>query len=236
MKTAVERHAVATAPFDRPEEYDAILSRGIRLSGEGKLFFIEGRLADMRRRLPAGWAPRRILDFGCGTGDTTAALKRVFPAAYVVGLDAAATALASARAAHASAGVTFADVGSLGASQAFDLCYVNGVFHHIAPAERLSAAAMIREALTPRGLLVLFENNPWNPGTRMVMSRIAFDRNAQTLTVFEARRLLYAAGFRTCSAGRFLFYFPNALRVLRVVEPWLVRVPLGAQYWVMAAK
>ncbi|HXT51169.1 MAG TPA: class I SAM-dependent methyltransferase, partial [Thermoanaerobaculia bacterium] len=59
--------------FARGDEYDAMLATGIRLSGEEKPFFIDGRLTSLFRALPAGWRPRRILDFGCGTGDTAGA-------------------------------------------------------------------------------------------------------------------------------------------------------------------
>jgi len=222
--------------FERPSEYDAMLTRGIKLSGEGKQFFIEGRLSDLGSQLPAGFRPRRILDFGCGTGDTTAALQRRFPASDIVGVDSADSALDVARGAYGSARVTFRDVATLGSAGVFDLCYVNGVFHHIEPADRLAAAMSIRDALAPGGLLALFENNPWNPGTRMVMKRIPFDRDAQPLNVVELRRLLRAAGFEARHQGRFLFYFPKPLSPLRSIERWLVRIPLGAQYWILAAK
>ncbi len=234
--TASDRTVDAAAPFDRADEYDDLLARGVRLSGEAKPFFIDGRLADLRAQLPLTCAPDRILDFGCGTGETTAALSRLFPSSVVVGVDTAERALEAARTTHGSSRVTFHTLESHRASDRFDVCYVNGVFHHIAPAERLAAAAWIWNALEPGGVLALFENNPWNPGTRMVMKRIPFDRDARTLSVIETRRLLRTAGFRSCGGGRFLFYFPHALRALRVIEPWLVRVPFGAQYWVMAVK
>src|SRR5437870_1900508 len=54
----------------------------------------------------------------------------------------------------------------------FDLCYCNGVFHHIPPHERLGAARLIFRSLARGGHFALFENNPLNPGTRMVMRRI----------------------------------------------------------------
>jgi len=34
----------------------------------------------------------------------------------------------------------------------YDLCYSNGVFHQIAPPERLRAAGLVRDALAPRAL------------------------------------------------------------------------------------
>ena len=222
--------------FDQAAEYDAMLAQGIQLSGEEKGFFIDGRLADLRCQLPPEFAPHRILDFGCGIGDTSAALGRLFPAAEVVGVDAADAALESARRTHGSPQVTFRQVRSLAAADRFDLCYINGVFHHIEPDERPAVLGTIRRALRDGALIALFENNPWNPGTRLVMKRIPFDRDAQPFNVVEARRLLRTAGFRIRGVGRFLFYFPRPLRALRAVEPWLVRLPLGAQYWVMGEK
>src|SRR6059036_11455 len=50
-----------------------------------------------------------------------------------------------------------------------------------------------------------WENNPWNPGTRLVMSRIPFDRDAVPLSPPEVRRLVLTAGFRLEQAIRFLF-------------------------------
>ncbi len=222
--------------FEDPAVYDAQLTEGIRLSGEDKRFFIDGRLADLRGQLPSSWAPSRILDFGCGTGDTTAALHACYPTATVIGVDVAGAALDWARRNYASPTVTFADIDALPSIADIDLCYVNGVFHHIVPSERPAAVASILRALRPGGILALFENNPWNPGTKMVMRRIPFDRDAQTLSVLEARRLLLSSGFRTCTRGRFLFYFPRPLQFLRPIERVFTRLPLGAQYWLLAVK
>src|ERR1043165_3324565 len=61
------------AEFDEfAADYDAALKRGLALSGESKGFFIEGRLRFLRQCLVGlGVAlPEKVLDFGCGTGDT----------------------------------------------------------------------------------------------------------------------------------------------------------------------
>jgi len=68
------------------------------------------------------------------------------------------------------------------------------------------------------------------------MSRIPFDRDAQTLSFGETRKLIKSGGFQVAQAARFLFYFPRALAFLRVFEPALVRLPLGAQYCVLGTK
>ena len=68
------------------------------------------------------------------------------------------------------------------------------------------------------------------------MSRIPFDRDAIPLSSPEVRRLLLTAGFRLEQPIRFLFYFPRALSVFRALEPWLVLMPLGAQYYALGRR
>ena len=222
--------------FDRAREYDAMLHRGLKLSGEDKTFFQRGRLADLADQLRGSPPPRRILDFGCGLGDTTALLAELFPAAQLVGCDTAEAALEHAREHVPGGRVSFRPVEEAAADGSFDLCYVNGVFHHIPPEQRDDACRLVRGCLAPGGHFAFFENNPWNPGTRLVMSRIEFDRDAQTLTPPQARRLLIGNGFEIPGRTRYLFFFPRFLSGLRRLEPRLVHRPLGAQYWLLARR
>jgi SAM-dependent methyltransferase len=220
--------------FDLSEQYEEMLRMGVSLSGEDPAYFMRARIADLARCLPAHWKPSRILDFGCGTGESSAHLAEKFPGATVVGVDTAAPAIELATRRHAAANVRFGSMEALANEASFQLCYVNGVFHHIEPARRLEAVRAIRNALSPNGYFALFENNPWNPGTRMVMRRIPFDRDAKTLSYLETKRLLREGGFTISHPVRFLFYFPRALAPLRVLEPALLHFPFGAQYCVVA--
>jgi len=221
--------------FDLSNEYSQMLNQGIRLSGESQEFFIRGRLDSLQSHLPADFTVRRVLDFGCGIGTATAHLAARFPHAEVVGVDTSGNALEHALEHHGSDRVRFRTLAGLSDEGAFDLCYVNGVFHHIGPGSRTGAIQNIHRALRSGGRLALFENNPWNPGTRLVMSRIPFDRDAIPLSPLETKRLVRAGGFtRPCEAWS-LFYFPRPLGFLRFTEGALSRLPLGAQYCVLAA-
>ncbi len=195
-----------------------------------------GELIVSNHRLPADFAVRRILDFGCGIGTATAHLAERFPRAEIVGVDTSENALDYAQEHYGSERVRFGGITQLPNEGDFDLCHVNGVFHHIEPKSRIGAVQNIYRALRARGYLALFENNPWNPGTRLVMSRIPFDRDAITLSPPEARHLVRAGGFTQSAASWSLFYFPRPLGFLRFTERALSHVPLGAQYCVLAAK
>jgi SAM-dependent methyltransferase len=222
--------------FDLSEQYEEMLRMGVSLSGEDPAYFMRGRIDDLAERLPAGWKPNRILDFGCGTGESSAYLADKFPEASVMGVDTSASAVDLARKRHGAAHIQFGPMEQLQDERQFQLCYVNGVFHHIEPSRRLEAVQGIFKALSPGGYFALFENNPWNPGTQMVMSRIPFDRDAQTLSYLATQKLVKAAGFELARATRFLFYFPRSLGTLRGLETFLHGVPLGAQYYVLGVK
>lgn len=220
--------------FDRADEYDAMLQKGLDLTGESKHYYRDGRLKLLEAMLSGRKRPERILDFGCGVGDTTAALAQQFCAAEVLGMDTATDALRVARARHASSRVAFIGPDDLPDAGVFDLCYANGVFHHIPLQHREDALAAVRAVMHPGGLIALFENNPWNVGTRWVMRRIPFDREARALSPPNARALVQETGFRLVARPQYLFFFPRALKSLRRLEPTLRRLPLGGQYLILA--
>ena len=222
--------------FDCAKEYDMLLDKGIKLSGEDKKYFIRGRLQDLYSQLPGYFHPNRILDFGCGIGDTTKILGELFPKADIIGFDTSDQAIAYANQTYGSARISFCNLADFTQIGAVDLCYTNGVFHHIMPAQRLAIIAKIRQILKHKSFFAFFENNPWNPGTRLVMKRVPFDRDAQLISPRGANHLLQRGGFSRLYPPRYLFYFPRPLACLRFLESFLVQVPLGAQYFILAQK
>ena len=153
----------------------------------------------------------------------------------VLGLDVSERSLDVAQRNYGSERAHFLLFNQYQPSEDIDLVYCNGVFHHIPLSRRATAVDYIYRLLRPGGLFALWENNPWNPGTRYVMSRIPFDRDAITLTAPETRRLLRTGGFEILRTD-FLFIFPRVLSWLRCVEPLVTQLPLGGQYQVLCRK
>ncbi len=224
------------ATFDAfAEDYGEALQRGVGLSGEDASYFAERRVGWVGRRLEElGFRPGRLLDFGCGTGSTIPFLLALPGAMHLLATDVSTGLLDVARREHGSERVAFAPPEEAVEARV-DLAYCNGVFHHIPREERAAAVRYVWRALRPGGVFAFWENNAWNPGTRLVMRRIPFDRDAVTLSAPEARRLLRAGHFEILRTD-FLFVFPCALAPLRRAEPMLARLPLGAQYLVLAKK
>jgi SAM-dependent methyltransferase len=217
-------------------DYDAALNRGLSLSGESKEYFAAERVKWVARCLAdLGERPARVLDFGCGTGGTCPELLHQLGADHVVGVDASSDSLEEARRAHTDSRLRFVKIDALGSSGPFDLAYCNGLFHHVQPSERPAVLMGIRCSLANGGYFAFWENNPWNPATRLVMSRIPFDRDAKLISPPRARNLLAQAGFAVLRTD-FLFFFPRLLAALRPLEISLSRIPAGAQYLVLCQK
>ncbi len=230
-------NALAQKPeFDEAAaDYREQLNRGLRFTGESMEHFAEQRVRWTAQCLDKlGATCGQILDFGCGTGTAAPVLTTILRPHSIVGTDPSGESLTIARETH---GRLSAYRENLRADElgTFDLAYCNGVFHHIPVAERDSAMASVFAALRPGGCFALWENNPWNPAVRFIMSRVPFDRDAILLWPWETRRRLRAAGFQVVRTD-YIFIFPSSLKFLRPIEPALCKLPLGGQYVVLAQK
>jgi SAM-dependent methyltransferase len=217
-------------------DYDRMLAEGLALSGEGQDYFSNGRIAwlkDCCEKLHQ--APQRIMDFGCGTGHAAPLLLDTFRAESIVGVDPSRKLIERANRDYRSDQIRFQSSQDYLPQGQVDLVYCSGVFHHIPVARRIGEMQYIWRVLRPGGYLAFWENNPWNPGTRYIMSRIPFDRDAVMLTASEATGLLQSSGFHIVRKD-FLFIFPRVMRLLRWVEPYLAGFPIGGQYLVLARK
>jgi SAM-dependent methyltransferase len=238
MAGAIEPTTVSQHEFDAyASDYAAQLGAGLSLTGEDMSYYarararwVAGRLARMASR------PRNVLDFGCGTGSATPYLIDEIGVERVLGVDVSAASVRVAEERFGGERASFAKIGAgTIAPASFDLAFCNGVFHHIPPRQREESARYVLETLRPGGVLAFWENNPWNPGTRLVMSRVAFDRDAVTLTPPESRALLRRVGFDVMRTD-FLFIFPAAMRWLRWIEPRAAALPIGGQYLVLCRR
>jgi SAM-dependent methyltransferase len=223
--------------FDKyADTYDAELDQALAVTGEDKNYFALGRVRSLKQSLQQlGEQPSFAIDYGCGLGDTSALLSKIFNLDLVVGLDVSLRSLELARLQHESDSCKFFAFHDYVPQAGVDMVYCNGVFHHIPAAERSSSLDYIRRCLRPGGLFALWENNPWNPGTRYVMARCSFDRDAIMISPPEAVRLLREQAFQVISI-HYLFFFPRFLKVFRFLEPYFSHIPLGAQYQILCRR
>ena len=218
------------------EDYDRILNEGLAVSGENREFFAIGRIAWLAKRLAQlPCAPKTVVDYGCGTGDSAPHLLEILGAESVVGIDISPKSLEVARQRYTTPACKFFSPDEYVPQGSIDVVYCNGVLHHVDRPGRLRIARYIAACLRPRGVVSLWENNPWNPATRYIMSRVPFDREAVMLTGRETRRLMRSVGLRVLRTD-YCFFFPRFLKAFRRLEPYLSGLPLGAQYHVLCRK
>jgi SAM-dependent methyltransferase len=216
--------------------YPGVLNRALAPSGETAEYFARMRVEWLQIRLRRlGFVPASVLDYGCGVGGAVPFLKEILHPDRIVGVDTAPEMLLQARRDHPAEAIQFENCHHFLAHSEFHLAFCNGVFHHIEPEQRAAALRYIYNSLIPKGILAFWENNPWNLATRYIMGRCEFDSEAVPISHFAARKLLRNSGFQVILTSTY-FYFPGWLKWLRSLEPTLARLPLGAQYLVLARK
>ena len=218
------------------DRYHRVLSRALVPSGEAPRYFARARVQYLQTRLQRlGLVPKAVLDFGCGTGGSVPFMREILHPSRILGVDTSPESLVRASQEHGGEGIEFRNLQDFTPRPEFQLAFCNGVFHHIAPEQRGDALRYIVDSLVPGGIFAFWENNPWNPATCYITGRCEFDNDAMPISSAEARKSLIESGFRVLDASSH-FYFPHWLRWLRGLEPALARLPLGAQYMLLARK
>jgi SAM-dependent methyltransferase len=218
------------------DTYDADLNEALSLSGEDKDYFAGRRVLWTTKCLEKLQVnPSRILDYGCGIGDTSHLLQSAFAAQWVLGVDVSQRSIDLASKRNGTAICQFMSFADYQQLESIDLSYCNGVFHHIPVSMRGSAVEYIFGLLRPGGLFSFWENNPWNPGTRYIMSQCVFDHDAVMIPPPQAKALLLKHGFEIVRTD-YCFFFPRFLKALRFLETSLSKVPVGAQYQILCRR
>jgi trans-aconitate 2-methyltransferase len=75
--------------------------------------------------------PRRIIDLGCGPGNSTEELRRRWPAAEIIGLDSSQEMIEQARRAFPEGTWVAGDAASWKAAEPFDLVFSNAMLHWV---------------------------------------------------------------------------------------------------------
>lgn len=118
------------------------------------------RLSAARLGVSGAGAGLRILDAGCGTGASTAALLTAAPHAEIVGIDAAGAMLAMAREKDWPPGVRFVhspveDLAAAGVHGPFDAIFAAYLFRNLTDPD--GALRALRELLRPGGTLLVHD-------------------------------------------------------------------------------
>lgn len=217
------------------DDYDETLASALSFTGADGGYYAERKIEALEQflRSAAHASPSRILEFGCGTGNNLPLLRALFPSAELHGIDVSEKSLDAARALNVDRCHLRSYSGGMlpYPAASFDFAMAANVFHHIQPEARPAALVAIRRTLAPGGILAIFEHNPYNPLTRIVVRDCPFDKGVVLLSHRETAALFRHAGVAVLET-RFIIFVPPRLSLLRGIEKYLAALPLGAQYGV----
>jgi SAM-dependent methyltransferase len=215
--------------------YDAAMSNPLkRISGASQDDFLRPKVAKLLEMLAESTENVKFLDFGCGTGDFLRLLRGERADWQLEGTDISEAMLEEAqKKSSVMRSVRLFPTSELGLAPTYDVIAATCVFHHIPPAMWVENFSRMRQLLKPHGRFFLFEHNPWNPLTQVVVRMAEIDRNAVLLSAPTARRCMREAGF-TGMRTEYLMFAPPRLGFARGVDDLLRKVPMGAQYVVEA--
>lgn len=230
-------HEPSQVDFDNyAARYAELLADPIRdRFAPGKLFFAKRKLDLMLgelRRMGADPKSMNWLDIGCGQGDLLRLGRCEFSGS--AGSDPSQKMIAfcndlDVRLQPCSTEIPFDDC-------QFDLVSVVCVYHHVEVSERPALTAEGVRVLKPGGILAVFEHNPFNPITQLIVSRTPVDENASLLSAGRVRRLLKDSGLSSLATRYFLYMPERHYARFAHFEDRLSRIPLGGQFAVFGRK
>lgn len=218
---------------DYANEYNNILKEQLRFFSEDDKYFARYKVKLVHKYLAT--QPKRILEYGCGTGRNLPFFKEEFPGTEILGADISAQSIAIANEENPFAKCCCLDDEFVRSHGDFDLIFVAGVFHHIAPNERVGVLGQINSLLSERGSLFVFEHNPYNPVTKKLVRECPFDADASLLSMHAMSELLEGTGFAGLQK-KYTLFFPPSFPVFARLESYLGWLPLGGQYFIQAKK
>ncbi|HZK91271.1 MAG TPA: trans-aconitate 2-methyltransferase [Stellaceae bacterium] len=116
-------------------------------------------------------APRRIVDLGCGPGNSTAPLKARWPDAQVTGIDSSAELLAAARRDHPGIDFVEGDIATWRAGEPADIVFANASMQWVGGHDTLMPRLF--ETVAPGGVLAVQMPRNHDFATHALMRQVA---------------------------------------------------------------
>jgi len=149
--------APADLPHRRTFSHSARALQTFNWSSAQYLKFADQRtipLKDLLAKVPLT-APKRIIDLGCGPGNSTAVLKEKFPDAKLTGIDSSNDMLEAARRILPDLDFVKANLVDYRPPEPTDLLVSNAVFHWLPQDKRILTMQRLLKELAPGGVLAI---------------------------------------------------------------------------------
>ncbi|MBI2774483.1 class I SAM-dependent methyltransferase [Candidatus Dependentiae bacterium] len=138
--------------------------------------------------------PKKILDVGCGNGMITHYVQDILWESKVIGVDRDKTAIENAQKEFPEMHFFTCDDRLPFEDASVDCVYAAYVFHHLKTDSQKNLLREMMRVLTPNGLLIILEFNPWHVPTRWHFWKNPEEKNAKMISMNEAKKMLAEFG------------------------------------------
>lgn len=219
------------------KDYRRTHNEVLRLSGTDSDYFSEQKIEEIRKKEADGF--QRILDLGCGDGNSAVFFQKYFVGCEYIGVDTSKESISIAKS-HQLTRADFIHYNGFDipfAGGTFDIAFVACVLHHIDSKQHERILTEVKRVLKPGGRLYVFEHNPINPVTRRVVKSCPFDEDAVLMRSSYIRKMLLRLKFQNVNIA-YTIFFPRhrVFKGMLALERYLSWLPLGGQYFVRSIK
>lgn len=216
--------------FDQfSDDYKHYISNSIEKFDKNLGYYHDSKISITQNR--AKHNPRNILDFGSGVGTMIPYIKKRFKKSKIYAFDESKNSLTLLKKNYPFVRCLKKVDGKI----KFDLIFLSGVIHHIDKNIRNKILKKIYLSLKKSGKLIIFEHNPYNPLTNIVVKNCEFDQDAQLIKKSELIRICENVKLKIVDSA-YIFFFPTSLKKFRGLEKYLEWFFLGAQYFCIFKK
>ncbi|PCJ27033.1 MAG: SAM-dependent methyltransferase [Flavobacteriales bacterium] len=223
---------------EHAKDYRHTHDKSVEMSGADSDYFSEYKIIELLK-FENPKQTLRILDFGCGDGNSSVYIRKHFPNATIFGVDVsdASIKLASEKGITNTIFKAFDGAILPFENEEFDFVFTSMVFHHIEHKLHDGVLKEIHRVLKAGGRFYNFEHNPNNPLTRKVVRECEFDEDAVLLKPSYNREVTNRSGLKTDKLNYTLFFPRHKMfKIFLGLEKMLTWCPIGAQYYIRAIK
>ncbi|OGW92216.1 MAG: hypothetical protein A3E74_03985, partial [Omnitrophica bacterium RIFCSPHIGHO2_12_FULL_44_12] len=113
----------------------------------------------------------------------------------------------------------------------FDCCYTVCLFHHLSEPDQIKTLREMKRVTKRGGLVTIFEHNPYNPVSQLIVKLSPLDKNVRLLTKSKVNQLFSETGIQTV-LQKYILFFPEFMSKLNYLETYMNQWPMGCQYLV----
>ncbi|MCB9365162.1 MAG: class I SAM-dependent methyltransferase [Flavobacteriales bacterium] len=220
------------------KDYRKTHDKSVELSGADSDYFSEYKIMELLKFEKADNS-MKILDFGCGDGNSSKYIRKYFVNSEINGIDVSEQSIDEANKKKIENTIfqSFNGEKIPFEDNQFDIVFTSMVFHHIEHNLHENILNEIRRVLKPGGRFYNFEHNPNNPLTRKVVRECPFDEDAVLLKPSYHKVITTKSGLNIKNINFTLFLPRHKLfKPLLGLEKFLTWCPIGAQYYIRSIK